>query len=155
MTQATRHTPQEAQQRSSGQAIVEYAVLVALISVAIVEIQAYAKRGIQAGIKAATDQIGDQVEGMRYDSGDRTSSVLASGSALERQSAQRTQAERAVSTDVQTGGLVKTDVAVGADATTVTDALTDPGANSPLCQEAVTKAGGHLSVCAAVVTTVK
>ena len=154
MAQATGDRPQEAR-RSSGQGIVEYAVLMALISAALIGIQVYARRGLQAGIKIAADQLGGQVEGMRYDSGDRTSSVIASGSVLERQFAQRAQADRTVVTDVEGGGLVTSAVAVGGDTTMVTDALTDPGADNPFCQEAFQEASGRLSACAAVVTAVE
>ena len=40
-----------------GQAIVEYAVLIGIVTAALVTMQTYIKRGVQAGIKAAADQI--------------------------------------------------------------------------------------------------
>ncbi|MBI3319016.1 MAG: hypothetical protein HYZ89_00285 [Candidatus Omnitrophica bacterium] len=54
-------------QRSSafkGQAIVEYAILIGVVTAAIVGMQAYAKRGLQAGIKLMADQLGDQRNGV-------------------------------------------------------------------------------------------
>ena len=47
-----------------GQAIVEYAVLIGIVAAALVTMQTYIKRGIQAGIKVAADQIGDQSQGL-------------------------------------------------------------------------------------------
>ena len=48
---------------SKGQAVVEYAILIGVVTVAIVGMQTYAKRGLQAGIKLAADQLGDQRQG--------------------------------------------------------------------------------------------
>lgn len=47
-----------------GQAIVEYAVLIGIAATALVVMQTYIKRGVQAGIKVAADQIGDQRRGI-------------------------------------------------------------------------------------------
>jgi Flp pilus assembly pilin Flp len=43
---------------------VEYAVLIGIVTAALVTMQTYIKRGVQAGIKVAADQIGDQRRGL-------------------------------------------------------------------------------------------
>ena len=58
-TLATRNS----QRSVGGQAIVEYAILIGVITAAIVGMQTYAKRGIQATVKLAADQIGSQRQG--------------------------------------------------------------------------------------------
>jgi len=45
-----------------GQQVVEYAFLVTIISAALLYMSQYAKRGIQAVIKASSDQIGPQAD---------------------------------------------------------------------------------------------
>ena len=80
-----------------GQSIVEYAVLIAMVIAALTGMQIYAKRGIQAGVKAAADQIGDQQTGMKYESGERRNQAIAAGTVLDRRSsttAESTQTNR-------------------------------------------------------------
>ena len=48
-----------------GQAIVEYAILVGIVTAALMTMQTYMKRGVQAGIKVAADQFGDQRQGLK------------------------------------------------------------------------------------------
>ena len=47
-----------------GQSIIEYVILIGVVAAAVLGMQAYAKRGIQAGIKVAADRIGSQQEGL-------------------------------------------------------------------------------------------
>ena len=65
-----------------GQAVVEYALLLALVSAALLGMQLYAKRGVQAGVKMMTDGVlspyandtnGElaQRAGIAYESGER------------------------------------------------------------------------------------
>ena len=42
----------------------EYAVLVGIVAAALVTMQTYITRGVQAGIKVAADQLGDQRRGL-------------------------------------------------------------------------------------------
>jgi len=77
-----------------GQAIVEYAILIGIVTAAIVGMQVYAKRGIQAGIKLAADQVGNQLDGIRYESRERREKVTASrGDVLVMESASRSTTE--------------------------------------------------------------
>lgn len=49
---------------AGGQSASEYAILLGVITVFVLGIQAYAKRGIQAGVRMAADQIGAQQDGL-------------------------------------------------------------------------------------------
>lgn len=102
---------------SRGQSVAEYAILIALISMAIAGMQLYAKRGIQAGVKVAADQLspiaGDadgskaQLAGIRYESGDRSNSVVAEGSVLNRASASTSKKTQVAETSTTEGGGVE------------------------------------------------
>ena len=50
--------------KRAGQAIAEYAILLAVMAATFISIQVYAKRSIQAMVKHAADQIGDQRKGL-------------------------------------------------------------------------------------------
>jgi Flp pilus assembly pilin Flp len=93
-----------------GQSVLEYAILVGIVMAAILGMQIYAKRGIQAGIKTAADQLGDQLKGMQYESGDRQRSVIAAGDALTRESAVTTASDRRIRTRATAGGGRQMDV---------------------------------------------
>lgn len=47
-----------------GQAIAEYAILFGIVTMAILGMQVYAKRGLQASVKQFADQIGPQQDGL-------------------------------------------------------------------------------------------
>ncbi len=47
-----------------GQSISEYAILLGLVIAVLVGIQLYAKRGLQAAVKVAADQLGEQPDGL-------------------------------------------------------------------------------------------
>ena len=49
---------------SRAQAIIEYAVLFGLVTAVLMGMQGYLKRGVQAGVKVAADQIGNQSNGL-------------------------------------------------------------------------------------------
>lgn len=51
-------------ERARGQSITEYVILLGVVAAAVLGMQSYAKRGIQAGIKAAADRIGSQQQGL-------------------------------------------------------------------------------------------
>jgi Flp pilus assembly pilin Flp len=51
-----------------GQSVAEYGVLLAIVTAAVAGMTLYAKRSIQAAIKVAADQVGDQWEGVRAES---------------------------------------------------------------------------------------
>lgn|SRR3989338_363044 len=48
----------------SGQSIVEYGILIGLVSAALISMNTYMKRGLQAGIKIAADSLGNQTDGL-------------------------------------------------------------------------------------------
>jgi len=86
----------------------EYALLIGLVAAVIVGMQVYARRGIQAVVKQAADDLspyqtspgGDpegeraQLAGMQYEAGDRTTSVTAEGRVLVRESAVQSATDR-------------------------------------------------------------
>jgi len=99
--------------RLRGQAATEYALLLGVITAAILGIHFYAKRGIQAGVKFAADSLAPggaanaeqaQLEGMRYESGDRANKALAEGTVLERRSAMRTTSNKGMQHQIGAGG---------------------------------------------------
>lgn len=51
--------------RKLGQSILDYAILLGVITTTLVGMQFYIKRGIQAGIKVSADQLGCQGEGLK------------------------------------------------------------------------------------------
>ncbi|MBI4322867.1 MAG: hypothetical protein HY596_01180 [Candidatus Omnitrophica bacterium] len=105
----------------------EYAVLIGLLTAAVLGMQLYLKRGIQAGVKVAADQMSPhandptgekaQVDGMRYESGERSQAVVATGSVLERKSAARTLRQRTANMTATTGGGVQRQIATDTAAT--------------------------------------
>ena len=98
----------------SGQAIMEYAILIGVVTAAMLGMQLYAKRSLQAGIKTAADQLSPypddphgeraQLDGMRYESGDRKTRVFAVGDAMVNESAARTVVHQVATTSTTTGG---------------------------------------------------
>ncbi len=93
-----------------GQAILEYTIVLGVITAAILAMQLYAKRGIQAGVKVMADQIGDQADGIRYESGERQNKVVAEGKTIERLTAAAQALERTVQTEEQDQGVRVTDL---------------------------------------------
>ena len=103
----------------AGQVMLEYAILVGLAIAAVAGMQVYARRGIQAGIKGATDRLSPfaddpdgakaQVEGVRYESGERRNrDVIAAGTTLARKSAINTVVNRTVQDDEADGSRTHT-----------------------------------------------
>ena len=117
----------------SGQAIAEYAVLLATLTAAIIGMQIYARRGMQMAVKVASDRISPfandadgkqaQVAGIRYEAGDRRQSVIAAGTTIENISEVATQVNKITHVEDKLGGVHVT-TAVG-DVTTTTGRL-DP-----------------------------
>lgn len=102
---------------AAGQAITEYAILIGVVVAALLGMQVYAKRGLQAGIKATADHLspfgpgGDpggrraQREGMRYEAGERQNRAIAApGDVLVRESETTTISSRTVQDDAPTPG---------------------------------------------------
>lgn len=92
-----------------GQSFAEYAVLIGVVTAAILGMQLYAKRGLQASVKMAADQLspfrneagGDpggekaQVAAVRYESRERQNKAVADiGTVLTIESASRTASNR-------------------------------------------------------------
>jgi Flp pilus assembly pilin Flp len=50
-----------------GQSVAEYALLISVIAAALLAMQVYMKRGIQAAVKYSTDQFGSQAEWIETD----------------------------------------------------------------------------------------
>jgi len=82
-------------------------VVLAVIAAAILAIQTYARRGLEAAIQVGADQIGSQVDGMMYEGGDRQNKVFASGVVLKRESATRGFTNGTANTKVLLGGAVQ------------------------------------------------
>lgn len=57
-----RPKTKDQRQKTMGQSIAEYTVLISVIAAALLAMQIYMKRGIQATIKYSTDQFGNQSE---------------------------------------------------------------------------------------------
>ena len=118
-----------------GQAIVEYAILFGIIMAALLGMQVYAKRGLQAGIKAMADRLSPhandpdgelaQREGIRYESRDRQDKVVASGTVLDRKSKVRTVTDQETKTDVVLGGSTQTTIVT--DTTQISGELAEIG----------------------------
>lgn len=104
---------------AAGQAITEYAILIGVVVAALLGMQVYAKRGLQAGIKATADRLspflsepgGDpggrraQREGMRYEAGERQNRAIAApGDVLVRESKTVTISSRTVEDKATTPG---------------------------------------------------
>ena len=53
-----------------GQSILEYTLIVAIVSAALITMQLYFKRGVQSAIKTAADQMGPQQAGELIDAGE-------------------------------------------------------------------------------------
>ena len=79
-------------------------MLLGLIAAVILGMQVYAKRGLEAAVKVGADQIGNQVDGMKYESGDRQNKVFAAGVVLKRETATRNESDAATNTKVLLGG---------------------------------------------------
>ena len=105
-----------------GQAIAEYAILLAVVAAAVATMQAYGRRAIAAGVKVAADQMSPfaadaegelaQIEGSRQEAGDRrwgaqqrTGKYALEGVALARGGAVRTFAGGADDPDATPGTL--------------------------------------------------
>lgn len=69
----------------AGQATMEYALMAATVAAAIVGMSLYARRGVQAAVRVAADQIGTQKDGIRYESGDRRNKSSQLGQTLLRE----------------------------------------------------------------------
>ena len=52
--------------KNKAQSIIEYSILLGLLAAGFFTLQVYLKRGIQAGIRASADQLGNQQEGTVY-----------------------------------------------------------------------------------------
>jgi len=108
-TRMIRGYPRVNQRRSAsqGQAIAEYAILLAVVAAAVATMHAYGRRAIAAGVKVAVDQMSPfaadadgeraQLEGIRQEAGDRrwgaqqrTGKYALEGVALARGGAVRT-----------------------------------------------------------------
>jgi len=102
--------------RRGGQAAAEYALLLGVITAAMVGMLLYAKRGIQAGVKSAADRLASgaaeqsQQAGMQYESGDRTNKAVAEGAVLERRSATQTGTRKGQQYDIGAAGSVTKEI---------------------------------------------
>lgn len=112
--------------RNNGQLIGEYVLILGVFAAAVLGIQLYVKRGLQAAVKTASDQLGDQLTGIRYESGDpRLNRQLAvEGRTIRRNSAVTTTAETETELRTTTGGGRTTTVLK--DETTTEGSVSDP-----------------------------
>ncbi len=119
-----------------GQALAEYAILIGIVTAAILGMQVYAKRGIQAGIKLATDQMSPfpddrggrqaQLAGNQYEAGDHIMEPgIAIGTMLDSRSKVGThnrQSANVLTTLANRGGVTRT-IAPGDQVTTTSGRL--------------------------------
>ncbi len=117
---------------AAAQAVIEYAILIGIVTAAVVGMQVYARRGIQAGVKRAADQFSPfqpdpdgeraQEAGMRYEVGDREGSgKLKPGTVLEQRSGSRSTVSDATQTKPHTTTIA---LSTGGSVTTTTDHMT-------------------------------
>ena len=138
--------------RMAGQAVAEYAVLIGVITAAMLGIQLYAKRSIQAGVKVAADQmspcVGDpcrpdptgetaQAYGMNYETGDRTQRAFAVGFVLANESAMQTRQAHATTSATSEGGSVTRTIGPGQDTVDTTGVLPGYGPGAAQHSEVV------------------
>gem|GEM_PF-915671 len=129
----TSHWPLSRQ----AQATAEYALLIGVVTAAMLGIQLYAKRGIQAGVKAAADQMSPfaddsrgevaQAEGMSYETGDRTKRAFAVGFVLANKSSLKTHQAHTSASQMREGGTVTRTIEPGQDVVETSGMLTDCG----------------------------
>ncbi len=87
-----------------GQAILEYAILLGIVTAALLGMQLYAKRSLQATVKFTADQIGNQADGIRYEGGERQNKVVAEGQTRQRVTAASSSPVRTQNTQELDGG---------------------------------------------------
>ena len=109
-------------QPSSGQAVVEYGILMAVLVAALLAMQAYSKRSLQAGVKMIADTVSieglssdeSQIAGMEYEAGERSSSATSSsttvGDTLSKRSRIRTVTTQQLNPRQSLGGAQDTTV---------------------------------------------
>ena len=117
--------------KRAGQAILEYVLLFGVVAAAIIGMQVFAKRGIQATLKAAADEMSPfpgnaekaQIEGMRQDSGEAIAGRgvqrrVKPGDVIARDSAVTSTERSDIRVGATLGGGAFTDYGVGATTTT-------------------------------------
>ena len=62
-----RLTPFMAPFNRKGQAVFEYAIIIGIVVLALGMMQVYVRRGVQAGIKIAADELGEQEDSVELD----------------------------------------------------------------------------------------
>lgn len=139
-----------------GQAFAEYAILIGLVTAAMLGMSLYAKRGLQAGIKMAADDLspfkvesgGDpqgekaQVAAVRYESRERRDrAVGVPGTILVNEATVRTRSDRAQEAkqmgDGAVGRRILTQGRAGGDTVNTEGALSARGANVSSYSEVV------------------
>ena len=110
---------------TKSQTIAEYAILFGVIAAAVLIMQTYARRGIQAGIKVASDQVGEQLNGIRQESGDQPVRSSLEGKTLVMESSVTTDLHKNISGQTLLGGNRET--TIQQDQTLVSGALSHRG----------------------------
>lgn len=120
--------------RRGGQAVIEYAILLATVTAAFLVMQVYAKRGIQGAIKTGADALSPfranedagfdttgelaQADGMRFESGDSTFHLSPLGLVLANESSSATEPVATVMSRIELpGGVVIRNMRVGSTST--------------------------------------
>lgn len=132
MARATRVT-------CTGQAIVEYSIIVVTIAAAVTAMSLYAQRAMQAKIKAMADRVGDQTMGIRYESGDRLRKQSPIGQVQARENASDATTDRQITRTTTADGGVRTDVV--RDTVTVNGAVQGRGPRVAAFTRTVINAG--------------
>ena len=141
MPSGSQSTPKHVGRPRHGQAIVEYVLLFAVVAAAIAAMQIYAKRGLQAVLKVAADDLSraaidpirgqnltpeqGQVEGMRQEAGESivpgpqgAQRRVTAGSVIARNSSITTTGQSQTKTGATLGGGQFTNFGGGARTTT-------------------------------------
>ena len=122
--------------RARGQSLAEYAILLGIVAAAAVTMQVYARRGLQAGLKAAADQLGDQAVGLQQETGKKVR-LQESAIKVERDHRRQIQERLGGGVQVQTAEHTRTRGALegcgadpcGPETTQYTEVVTEPQPN--------------------------
>ena len=105
----SRVRPDKPQWQCRGQAILEYALVIGTATAVLVTMSNYMKRSIQASIKMAADDVGDQGEGLRHETADKNNGAsVVVGEVLERTSTNLTDTDSQIRKVTSRGGAVQT-----------------------------------------------
>ncbi len=92
--------------REKAQSLIEYALILAIVAAALMGMQAYMKRGIQAAVKLSADQLGEQqvtINSQRESNTVSTSTDRKFGTVSMQESLEGAQTSNINTTDITSG----------------------------------------------------